>query len=263
MQLCLDVGNSHILGGVFSEKKLRVTFRHDTKQASTSDQLGLFMKTVLRENKINPEEIQQIAFCSVVPSLDYSIRSACVKYFALTPFALQAGVKTGLKIKYHNPQEVGADRIANAIAAVQQFPDQPLIIMDFGTATTCCAVTAQREYWGGAIFPGMRLAMEVLQQNTAKLFTVEIVRPVNSIGRSTRESLQSGMYHMQLGAAKELISRFQHELFPNEKPVLIATGGFSHLFALEQLFDVTIPDLVLQGLREALEMNSTVAMNRT
>src|SRR3990167_1095408 len=154
MQLCLDVGNSHILGGIFLEEKLLLTFRHDTKQASSSDQIGLFIKLVLRENKLNPEEIKKIAFCSVVPALDYTLRAACIKYFNITPFALQPGTKTGLKIKYHNPLEVGADRIANAMAAIRQFPDKPLFIVDFGTATTCCAITAQREYWGGAILPG-------------------------------------------------------------------------------------------------------------
>lgn len=255
MQLCLDVGNSHILGGVFLDKKILLTFRHDTKQASSSDQLGLFIKAVLRENNLNPTDVKQIAYCSVVPALDYTLRAACVKYFGITPFILQAGVKTGLKIKYHNPLEVGADRIANAIAAVHQFPDKPLFIIDFGTATTCCAVTAQREYWGGAILPGMRLAMEALQHNTAKLFPVEILQPTTVVGRSTRESLQSGLYYMQLGSIKELIVRFEQELFKQEKPVILGTGGFAHLFAKEQLFHALVPDLVLRGLQIALELN--------
>lgn len=255
MQLCLDVGNSHILGGIFKEQKLLQTFRHDTKQASSSDQIGLFIKSVLRENKINPEEIKQIAFCSVVPALDYTLRAACIKYFGITPFVLQPGAKTGLKIKYHNPVEVGADRIANAIAAAHQFPKKALIIVDFGTATTCCAITSQLEYWGGAILPGMRLAMEALQHNTAKLFPVEIVQPSAAIGRSTKESLQSGLYYMQLGAVKELVTQFSKELFKDEKPILIATGGFSHLFSKEQLFHAIVPDLVLRGLKIALELN--------
>lgn len=256
MQLCLDVGNSHILGGVFSNHKLLQTFRHDTKQASSSDQIGLFIKSVLRENKIIPEEISKIAICSVVPALDYTLRAACIKYFNIQPFLLQAGVKTGLKIKYHNPLEVGADRIANAIAASQQFPNKPLVIVDFGTATTCCAVTANKEYWGGAILPGMRLSMEALQHNTAKLFPVEIVRPEVVVGRSTRESLQSGLYYMQLGAVKELINKFSIELYASEQPIVLATGGFSHLFAKEQLFHAIVPDLVLQGLKIALDLNN-------
>lgn len=254
MQLCLDVGNSQILGGVFSDE-LIATFRHDTRSSSTADQIGLFLRSVLRENNIDPQQIQQIAFCSVVPSLDHTLHAACVKYFKLTPFILKTGVKTGLQIKYHNPHEVGADRIANAIAAVAQFPGQPLIIVDFGTATTCCAITDKQEYFGGAILPGIRLSMDTLQHNTAKLFTVEIVQPAIAVGRSTRESLQSGLYYMQIGAVKELIARFSQELFPNIKPVVIATGGFSSFFAKEKLFYATVPDLVLHGLKIALNMN--------
>lgn len=255
MQLCLDVGNSHIFGGIFEQGKLIFTFRHDTKQTSTSDQLGLFLKAVLRENQLEPEHVKQIGICSVVPSVDYSLRAACIKYFKVTPLILQAGVKTGLKIKYHNPLEVGADRIANAIAAVKQFPQKPLIIIDFGTATTCCAVSAQAEYYGGAIMPGMRLAIEALQHNTAKLFPVEIATPKASIGRSTRESLQAGIYYAQLGAIKELISRFKQELFSNEEPLILATGGFAHMFEQERIFTAIIPELVLHGLKIVLELN--------
>lgn len=259
MQLCLDIGNSNILGGVFKNEKLLLIFRHDTKQASSSDQIGLFIKSVLRENNLNPVEVKQIAFCSVVPALDYSVRAACIKYFKITPFILQTGVKTGLKIKCHQPQEVGADRIANAIAATHQFPKKPLVIIDFGTATTCCAVTAQNEYCGGAILPGMRLAMESLQHNTAKLFPVEIVQPTVAIGRSTKDNIQSGLYYMQLGAIKELIIRFTQELFIKEHPIILATGGFAHLFAKENIFHAIVPDLVLRGLLFALKLNEPLS----
>ncbi len=255
MQLCLDIGNSNILGGVFRDEKILLTFRHDTKQASSSDQIGLFIKSVLRENNLDPSHITQVAFCSVVPALDYSMRSACIKYFGVTPFVLQAGVKTGLKIKYSHPQEVGTDRIANAIAATHQFPKKSLVIVDFGTATTCCAITNQNEYWGGAILPGMRLAMESLQHNTAKLFPVEIVKPHTVVGCTTKDSLQSGLYYMQLGAIKELISRFSQELFATQQPIVVATGGFAHLFEKENIFHAIVPDLVLRGLLLALKLN--------
>lgn len=255
MQLCLDIGNSHIVGGVFLETKLLLTFRHDTKQASSSDQLGLFFKSVLRENNIDPAEIKQIALCSVVPALDYALRAASIKYFGITPFFLEAGVKTGLNIKYSNPLEIGSDLIAGAIAAIHQFPKKSIIIVDFGTATTCCAVTARGEFWGGAIFPGMRLAMESLQHNTAKLSSVEIVKPNVAIGRSTRECLQSGIYYMQLGTVKEIINRFSEELFKGEICTILATGGFAHLFSEEKIFDAIIPDLVLRGVQFALKLN--------
>ncbi|MBI2785848.1 MAG: type III pantothenate kinase, partial [Legionella longbeachae] len=127
MILCIDVGNSHIYGGVFNGEEIKLRFRH-TSKVSTSDELGIFLKSVLRENDCLAEEIKQIGICSVVPQIDYSLRSACVKYFAIEPFLLQAGVKTGLNIKYRNPVEVGADRIANAIAATHLYPNQNVIV---------------------------------------------------------------------------------------------------------------------------------------
>ncbi len=256
MILCLDVGNSHIYGGLFNNNKLCLQFRHDTKQASSSDQLGIFLRSVLRENGHDPLSIKKIAICSVVPAIDYSLRSACVKYFNKEPFYLQAGVKTGLKIKYYNPHEVGADRISNAIAAIHQFPDKNIIIFDFGTATTCCVINTDREYVGGAIFAGLRLSMEALEQNAAKLFPVAIMKPNIILGRSTRESIQSGLYYAQLGAVKELITQIKSEIFINQSYKVLATGGFSHLFQEEKLFTAVIPELVLHGLLIALELNS-------
>src|SRR3954471_11430791 len=124
MILCLDVGNSQIFGGVLNDEKILFKFRRTTKVGVSSDELGLFLKTVLRENEIDPAHIRQIAICTVVPEIVHSMRNACIKYFKITPFLLQAGVRTGLKIKYRNPLEVGADRIANAIAAHHLFPER-------------------------------------------------------------------------------------------------------------------------------------------
>lgn len=255
MKLCLDVGNSHIYAGVFEEDKMILSFRYDTQQSSTSDQLGLFLKLVLKENEIDHHRIKKIAICSVVPAIDYSLRAACIKYFKMEPFFLQAGVKTGLKIKYHNPHEVGADRISNAIAAVKQFPEKNLVIFDFGTATTCCVITANKEYCGGAILPGMRLSMEALGGRAAKLFPVEIVKPNVVVGRSTRESIQAGIYYSQLGAVREIISQVKQHHFPNEPFTVLATGGFATLFNDEKIFSAIIPELVLFGLINALDLN--------
>lgn len=256
MIICLDVGNTHIFGGVFEGSKVILTFRIPTHSGITSDQFGIFMKNVLRENDVDPTKVDNISIGSVVPSIDYSLRSACIKYFKITPFFLKAGVKTGLKIRYLNPVEVGADRIANAIAAVEQFPDNDIIIADFGTATVFCAVTAAKEYLGGAILPGMRLSMEALNKNTAKLSPVEIIRPEVVIGRSTMESIQSGLYYSQMGAMREFISRVKETQFLNSTPIIIGTGGFAHLFEKEDLFNAIISDLALQGLRLALEKNA-------
>src|SRR5579871_4810272 len=132
MILCLDVGNTHIFGGVFDKDEIILRFRYDTKQPHTSDQIGVFFRSVLRENNIEASKIKQIAVASVVPSIDYSLRSACIKYFDAEPFVLQAGVKTGLKIKTEHPEKVGADLVAEAIAGVHRYPKKNLIIVDFG-----------------------------------------------------------------------------------------------------------------------------------
>lgn len=254
MMLCLDVGNSHLYGGVFEADKIKLRFRHASKE-STSDELGLFLKQVLRENHCSPASITQIAIGSVVPQLDYSLRSACIKYFSIDPFFLQAGVKTGLNIKYRNPVDVGADRIADAIAATHRFPNQPLIMIDFGTATTFCVVDANKAYLGGAILPGLKLSMDALSHNTAKLPAVDIVRVRDVVGRSTVESIQSGIYFGALGAVREVIHRVKTQVFAEEEVLVLATGGFASLFEQENIYDHLLPDLVLEGLRLAVLMN--------
>ncbi len=255
MILCLDVGNSHIYGGVFTGDEIHLRFRHSSVM-STSDELGIFLKSVLRENNCSPEVINQIAISSVVPQLDYSLRSACFKYFNIEPFFLQAGVRTGLKIKYRNPLEVGADRIANAIAVTHYHPNQNIIVIDFGTATTFCAISADKSYLGGVILSGIRLSADALSNNTAKLPPVEITRMESVVGRSTIESIQSGMYFGALGACREIIERIKQETFQSQDALVIATGGFSSLFEEQGIFDLLAPDLVLQGVRLASEMNA-------
>jgi type III pantothenate kinase len=260
MILLLDVGNSQIYGGVIeglssSPPKITFRFRKSTQSNASSDELGLFLTSVLKENRLEPSAISRIGICSVVPGAMHSLKGACQKYFHLTPFLLQAGVKTGLKIKYRNPVEVGADRIANSIAAVEAYPGKDLILIDLGTATTFCAITSEKEYLGGAIIPGLRISMEALESRTAKLPTVEIVRPEAACGRSTIESIQSGLYFSHLGAMKELIRLYQSEIFAGRRPFVIGTGGFSRLFQGTGIFDAEEPDLVLHGLAGALRLN--------
>lgn len=260
MILSLDVGNTTIHGGVFDGDVLKAQFRRTSEFRASSDELGIFLRTVLRENEIDPASIRQIAICSVVPDAIHSLRNACLKYFKLNPFLLQAGVKTGLKIKYRNPLEVGADRIANSIAGTHLFPGRDLLIVDFGTATTFCAVNADKDYLGGVIIAGLRISMEALETKTAKLPSVEIVSMREALGRSTVESIQSGLYYGQVGTVREIKNRLIDECFAqtssSKPPVVLATGGFAGLFEKENLFDEVIPDLVLKGLNLALRMNS-------
>ena len=256
MILALDVGNSQLFGGVFDNGELTFQFRRSSRPNSASDELGVFLRSVLRENDIDPARVDKIAICSVVPEILYSLRSCCRKYFAIDPFILQAGARTGLKILYRNPTEVGPDRIADSIAALSLYPNQNLIVIDFGTATTINIIRSNREYVGGTILPGLRIAMEALEKNTARLPTVEIVPPQEIIGRSTTESIQSGLYFgtraMILGLTREL----RKAAFGSESATVIGTGGFARLFEREKMFDVLVPHLVLVGLERALHMNA-------
>ena len=256
MKLCLDVGNSHIYGGVYDSGRALLTFRKASKLGSSSDEYGLFFRNVLRENGIDPNQVREIALCSVVPEVVYAISGACQKYFDIRPFILQAGVKTGLKIQYQNPLEVGTDRIANAIAGVELFPDRNLIILDLGTATTLCAIGKDRSYRGGVILPGLKMSMQALESGTSKLGSVEIIRMETCLGRTTASSIQSGLYFGHLGAMREIMHRIQLEEFDSQRPKVIATGGFATLFGGTGLFDQIEQDLVLRGLLAVLEMNA-------
>ena len=256
MILALDIGNSQIHGGVFDGEELKFQFRKSTHSGMSSDEFGTFLRVVLRENGLDPEAVSQIALCSVVPDVVHSIKGACKKYFDINPFVLQAGTKTGLKIKYRNPLEVGSDRIANAIAATRLFPQQNLIVVDYGTATTFCAITSERDYLGGLILPGFRISMEALESRTAKLPSVELLAPEELVGKSTVESIQSGIYFSNLYAVRGITDQIKKEYFGGKSALVLGTGGFSRMFENEKVFDSLIPELVLLGLRDALKMNA-------
>lgn len=251
MLLCLDIGNSQIFGGVYDGDELKTTFRRTSSIRASSDEYGMFFRGILRENQVEPESIRAASVCSVVPDVLHSIRNCFQKYFGFAPFLLQPGVKTGLKIRYRNPLEVGADKIANAIGALFLFPGRNLLIVDFGTATTVCAVSKEKDYLGGIITPGIQTAVAALDARTARLPSVEIVRPSEVLGRSTVESIQSGIYYGTVAAVRSLAALVTQEHFPGEKPLILATGGFGRLFADEGLFDRFVPDLPLIGLRRA------------
>lgn len=255
MLLCLDVGNSHLCGGVFKNDSLLFQFRYDSKHIGTSDQIGVFMRSVLRENSIKYDDIKKIGIASVVPSVDYTVRAACIKYFNTEPIFLQPGIKTGVQIKTSNPNEVGADLIASVIAAKYLLPNKDVLIFDLGTATTSCYVNAKGDFMGAAIAPGVRLMMESLQLNTAKLLRVDIIKPELAIGKNTKSAIQSGIYYAQLGLIQQLINNTIKEYNLIEQPIVLASGGFSNLFAPSKVFDKIVPELVLLGIRLMIEMN--------
>jgi type III pantothenate kinase len=240
---------------VYDGEELKATFRRTSSVRASSDEFGTFLRSALRENGIDPGEIDTAGICSVVPDAVRSLRNCFRKYFGFDPFLLQPGVKTGLKIRYRNPLEVGADKIANAMGALSRFPGRNLVIIDFGTATTLCAISKDREYLGGIITPGINISMEALESQTAQLPTVEIVRPAAILGRSTVESIQSGLYYGTLASVRFLTSSITREYFARERPLIVGTGGVGRLFEDEDLFDEFVPELPLLGLRRAIELS--------
>lgn len=256
MILTLDIGNSHMHGGIFIKDKLLFQFRKASKTGASSDEYGVFLRSVLRENNIDPKGIKSISLCSVVPEVLYSITACCQKYFSIDPFVLQTGVKTGLQVGYKNPSEVGADRIANAIAVTHIYPNKDVIVIDLGTATTFCAISNTKQYLGGVILPGLKMSMSALASGTSKLGSVEIIEKNITLGKTTTDSIQSGLYYGSLGAMKEIIGNLTSQTFKGTKPYIIGTGGFTSIYRNANIFDEIIPDLVLKGLYIANQLNN-------
>lgn len=262
MLLCLDIGNTQIHGGVFDGDALRCQFRRSTQPQGSSDELGIFLTAVLPVLGIAPRDIDRVAICSVVPAALHSARNASLRYFQREPFVLQAGVKTGLKVRYVNPQEVGSDRIAGSIAAIHRRPGSDLIVVDCGTATTFDVITAGADYLGGVILPGLGMSADALASHTAKLPRVEIARPGGVLGRTTVESIQSGLYHGHVGAIRHVVAELRREALGSAPTQVIGTGGLARLFERERLFDEIVPELVLWGLRQAELLNREAGATR-
>lgn len=255
MNLTIDVGNTSTTCGLFENGKNIFQFRRETNIHSSSDEIGIFFRDVLRENGYDWKNISKIGCCSVVPAINYSLKSACSKYLNQEPLFIQAGIKTGLKIKYSNPKEIGADLIAAAMGAVCLYPNQNMIIVDLGTATTLELISKENEFIGGSILPGMKISVDALATGTAKLPSVEIAKPQGLYGSSTSEAIQIGLFYGTAGSIKEICYVYQKNIFNGEKPLIIGTGGFSKIFAEYNLFDKIVPELVLLGVNQALKLN--------
>ena len=255
MKLCLDFGNSQLFGGLVRGRKILFRFRKNMSKSISSDEMGIFLRDVIRENGYELSTVKKIIFCSVTPDVNHSVKNSCRNYFRIIPLALEPGVKTGLQIKYANPTEVGADRIAGALGASEAYPGQNIIIVDLGTATTIDVLTKNKEYLGGVITPGMSISMQSLEQHTAKLPKVEILKPKSICGKSTVQSIQAGLYFGNLGAIKEICKRLKTSCFPDEEALILGTGGFSRLFMEAGIFDQVNKDLVLEGLIKLEELN--------
>ncbi len=255
MILTIDVGNTSTACGLFEDDECVLRFRRATDINSSSDEIGIFLRSALRENGYDWQKIQKIGCCSVVPAMNHSLANACAKYLGCEPLFIQAGIKTGLKLRYSNPKEIGADLIAAAMGAVQLYPEKNLIIIDMGTAITAELVSKNKEFLGGIIMPGLKISVDALAGGTANLTSVEIVRPEHVYGSSTTEAIQAGLYYGTAGAVKEFCNLFRKNVFHGEDTIIIGTGGFARTFEDYRLFDKIIPGLVLNGVKKALELN--------
>jgi len=228
MLMCFDIGNSHIYGSFYFNDSINHKFRINTKAGWSSDQLGIFLKSFCREHDIDIQKISKIAISSVVPSLDYHFRNCCIKYFNQEPLIVKAGIKMGVSLsRFKYPHEIGADLICNAVGAINDHPNQNLLIIDMGTATTITLVNKEKEYLAGVIIPGPKTQIDSLAVAAEKLFGVELVEPKEILPKSTLESIQVGIYYSHLGGIGLLMEKLSVAAFGDEGYISIATGGFS------------------------------------
>jgi type III pantothenate kinase len=256
MLLAFDVGNTTIAIGLFRGRKLVKSWKIKTDSDKTGDEYGAILLNLMRVAGLEPGKVTGAIVSSVVPPLTPVVEELCRTYFATEARVVGPGLKTGMPILYENPSEVGADRITAGVAAFEKYGG-PVIVVDFGTATTFDAVSAKGEYLGGAIAPGVRISAEALYLKTAKLPRIEIRKPKKAIGRTTVASMQSGLYFGYIGLVTRTIAEIRKELGPNAR--VISTGGFGGQVAAEvPEIEAHEPDLVLEGLRIIHERNRDV-----
>lgn len=253
MLLAIDIGNTNITLGLFAGEEVSHPCRLATVHERMPDEYGLQLLGLLQHTGCSPQGVQAVAIASVVPPLTGTIIEACRKYLSREPFLIDAGVKTGVRIRYEDPKSVGADRVADAAAVKQRFGG-PACVVDFGTATTFDAISREGDYLGGAIAPGVGIAAEALFKRTAKLPRVDLVRPLGAIGRNTVAALQSGLLLGHVGLVEGMIARFRRELGKDMR--VVATGGLADLVAGEtEVIDHVVPWLTLDGIRIIWELN--------
>ena len=254
MLLCIDVGNTNIVLGVFDGERLVADFRLHTDERATGDELGLLVVGLLRGRDIDPSSITAVVASNVVPILARPIDDLAHHYFHMAPMVVGPGIRTGMRILYEDPRQVGADRIVNAIAAFRRYGG-PAVLVDFGTATTFDAISANGDYLGGAIAPGIVISLDALVAHTAKLTRVELLAPPVVIGRNTTASMQAGLVYGYVGLIEGIVGRMKAELGDGAK--VIATGGLAELIASQTTaIDSVDQRLTLDGLRIIHEINA-------
>ena len=260
MLLAIDVGNTNMVFGLYEGEKLRGSFRISTNAERTSDELGMQISQYYHFHGIDRNETRAVIIASVVPPVMYTLINAIRKYLRVRPVIAGRDVDIGIVNCYANPREVGADRLVNAVSAVRKY-GKPLVIVDIGTATTFDAIDEKGAYQGGAIFPGIKVAMEALFLKASKLPRVDIERPEHAIGKTTVQSMQSGAVRGYVGALSGIITDIRKELGGNAR--VIATGGMGRMMAEYcDLIDEVDPNLTLEGLRLIYENNRPVFEGR-
>lgn len=257
MLLVFDVGNTNMVLGVYDGEKLLVDWRLSTNIPRTADEYGISVINLFDKADLDYKKVDAIAISSVVPNIMYSLEHMIRKYFKVEPLVVGPGVKTGINIKYDNPKEVGADRIVNAVAAHDKYK-RPLIIIDFGTATTFCAVGENGDYYGGAITPGLKISADALFERAAKLPRIELVKPPAAICKNTVQSMQSGIIFGYIGQVDYIVNKMKEEMkkLGEKEPYVVATGGLANLIASESSTIKEVNSfLTLEGLRMIYEKN--------
>ncbi len=265
MLLAFDVGNTNIVAGVYEGDRLVQFWRMETSQTKSADEYGITLIELFQNEGISTKDVENIIISTVVPSMIYTLQHLSRKYFGTTALVVGPGIKTGLIVKYDNPKQLGADRIVNSVAALAKYK-APLIIIDYGTATTFCAVTDKAEYLGGAIAPGIKVESDALFERTAQLPKVEIEAPGKTICRNTIEGIQAGIVYGNMGMTEYIVRQMKKEIADytgKEQPVtVIATGGLSQMMADGvDCIDYVDKGLTLTGLQILFEKNKQLAAN--
>ena len=248
MLLAFDVGNTNITLGVFDNEELLGSFRITTKLPRTSDEFGLLIIDLIRQIDVTPSDINDVIVASVVPNIMYSLNSAIIKYVGCTPIEVKSGIKTGLKIATTNPRELGADRIVDAVAAVNMYGG-PVIVVDYGTATTFDLVSKDATFVAGVTSPGIRTSADALFKDAAKLPEVEIKKPETILAKDTVSSIQAALFYGGIGQTEYIIRKMKEESGYTDIKV-VATGGLGKILSEESTeIDIDNPQLTLYGLR--------------
>lgn len=255
MLLAFDVGNSNIVIGAFQGKELLNSWRLETDKNKTSDEYGMLMHQLFSYEGLSLNDVKDVIISTVVPPIMYTLQHTAIKYCNREAIIVGPGVKTGINIKYDNPKQVGADRIVNAVAGFEKYGG-PLVIVDFGTATTFCAISEKGDYLGGTIAPGIKISSEALFEKAAKLPRVDLVKPGKVICKNTVSSMQSGLIYGYVGLVDYIVARMKKELGDHPNTKVIATGGLASLISSEsETIDEIDKLLTLEGLRIIYERN--------